>query len=791
MKHFASFRSIRKLLSVLIAVFLSALFLVPGLPADVSAQEESQVTLQADAGFDGYIKEAKWIPLHITLENKGPAVNGRVQASYKIYNASISVFSADISLPTTSRKEFFIYVYAQGAIVSLNISLVVDDVAIVQTNVKVANLSSDNKLIGLLSDTPSAYNVLTEIQTTTGLTRVVQLQPSQFPELAQGWEALDVIVVSGADTGEFSPAQQEALELWIAKGGSLLVGGGPKWRENTAGLGDLLPIKVTGTTRTTSPLDLQTYTKEIFPSDAEMVLAIGELYADAQVLAEQDGHPFLIRKSLGRGQVIFIAADPSLAPLEGWDGMKDIYDYLLNFHVAPTSWANGQWDIYNANQALGTISELGVPSVFYICSWIILYILMIGPLNYILLRIIKRRELAWISIPALAILFSTVAYFSGYLYRGNDPTLNRITVIQAWDEVERAESHTLLGIYSPQREQYSIESADNFLLYPYNTQDTNLMGNTGWYSIQRERNVIADKIPIEIGGMKIIAAHGSLPALPMEHALVIELSNSMPKLTGTITNTGADSLKDAILVTPGSWKNIGDLSPGKPMDVDVPLLAGADGPAFFTQDSMTILGLDYLDVENNEALSRKNSLLQSLLYAQYGANNMNWGIYLMGWLEEPAASANLSEGNPTILDTTFYIHQLSPGVQAQDGVIKLSPAMFRWESSSLEATPYATYESQDGFTLKFRPAIPLQFSTVRSLTLHLDSYNAPTSITASLWDHELESWIPMENIFWGDFTVPNPERYVNRVGEVRLQVEDNQNNWVEMTHSNITLEVGP
>src|SRR5687767_8307313 len=100
MKHFVSFRSMRRLLSFIIAVVLSALLLGAGLPLVASAQEESPITLQAEAGFDGYVKEAKWIPLHISVENQGPSVNGRIQASYKIYNASISVFSADIALPT-------------------------------------------------------------------------------------------------------------------------------------------------------------------------------------------------------------------------------------------------------------------------------------------------------------------------------------------------------------------------------------------------------------------------------------------------------------------------------------------------------------------------------------------------------------------------------------------------------------------------------------------------------------------------------------------------------------------
>jgi len=782
----------KQILAIIALTLLSTLILLVGVSSSVNAQAESPITMKAEAGFDRYIKPAKWIPVRITVENRGPAVEASIQASYKIFNASISVFSADVSLPTSSRKEFFLYVYPQGSFASLNVNLVVDDETVVRSNVKVSNLASENRLVGLLTDTPSAYSVLSELQTRTGQTRLAELDISQLPDAPQGWEALDVIVVSGVDTGELSPAQRQSLDLWIAKGGSLLVIGGPRWRENMAGLAGLLPIDVTGTRSSTFFPDLSAYTQEAYPVESALILAAGNLTEGAKMLAGSEEQPFLAQKSLGRGQVVFLAADPALAPLDGWDGWKDIYDYLLNFQITPTSWSSGQWDVYSANQALGTITELGVPSIFYICSWIILYIAAIGPLNYIFLRIIKRRELAWVSIPVLAILFSSAAYLSGYFYRGSNPTLNRISVIQAWDGVDAAQANTLLGIYSPQREQYTLESADGHLLFPYNTQDTNLMGNTGWYSVQQERNVIAENIPIEIGGMKIIAVNGIVPAVSIEHTLTIELSNSTPEMTGALTNTGNSTLQDAIIVTPGSWREIGDLSPNEPVGVNLSLAAGSGGPAFFTLDSMSILGLDYIDIENNEALSRRNSLLQSLLYSQYGANNMNWGIYLMGWLDEPLPSASIRGVEATVLDTSFYIHQLSPEMERPDGPVRLSPAMFQWETSSAEITPYGAYQGgEDEFTIEFRPALPVSVTEVSSLTLHLDSYTSPATMTVSLWDYDLGSWVAMENIFWGNYDVPEPARHVNALGEVRLMVADTQNTWVEMSRANISMEIIP
>jgi hypothetical protein len=777
--------------SFIFIVFLITLsMLIAGRPVSVQAQDDSPITLKVEPGFDSYVKEARWIPVHITVENNGPTVVANLQASYKIFNASFSVFSADISLPNNSRKEFFLYVYPQGSLSSLNINLMVDDKAVVRTNVKVSNISSESHLIGLLTDDPSAFNQLSEVYAASGSARAVQLQIAQLPELPQGWEALDVLVISGVDTADFTTQQLDAMKIWIAKGGSLFITGGTEWRGNTVGIGDLLPMDVSGTTRTITAPDFQAYTHEEFPADAQMILATGTPRPGAQSMMLVDEQPLLVRKTMGQGQVLFLTADPALAPLQGWDGMQDFYDHFLNFNVPPTSWANGKWEVYSANEALSTIAELGAPSVYYICFWIVLYIVAIGPANYLVLRFIKRRDFAWVTIPGLAILFSMVAYFSGYFYRGMTPTLNRLTVIQSWDGVEQAQSHTLVGIYSPQREQYDVESADDFLLYPFNTEDTNLMGNTGWYSTQQEGKVIANNIPIEIGGMKVIAASGVLPAMQLQHDLVVEISDSIPKLTGTLTNTGPYTIKDAMLVTPGSWKHIGDLDPGETRDIDVSLAASAGGPTFYTLEAMDILGYSYMDLENNDVANRKSALLQAVIRGAYGAENMNWGIHLIGWVEESHPSATLLSEDPNLVDTTLYIHQISPGIQAGSGVLRLSPAMFRWESSSPEATPYHSYESgDDEFSLEFRPVFPIQFSTVRSLTLHLDSYNSPSQIQISLWNYELETWDIIGNVNWGRFEVPDPQKYVNSLGEVRMLVTDSQGYGVEMNNSNITLEV--
>ena len=246
-------------LSLLIALFiltigtLNSSAFAKGAPGDV--------TLKAEAGFDGYAKEGKWIPVYITVENKGVDINeATLQVTFKDYSGIASIYGADISLPTNSRKQLFIYVYyPQGGAASFKVDLVSKKKTVISTTARVSNITPQSLMIGLMTGTPSNYNSLSQVIPQNGITRLVQIQPDRMPDKSQGWETLDAIIVSDVDTGLLSAAQRDALELWIAKGGTLITIGGPKWQSTVQGLQELLPIQVTGTTTVTTPPDISAF----------------------------------------------------------------------------------------------------------------------------------------------------------------------------------------------------------------------------------------------------------------------------------------------------------------------------------------------------------------------------------------------------------------------------------------------------------------------------------------------------------------------------------------------------
>ncbi|MFZ5818978.1 MAG: hypothetical protein ACOYYJ_03665 [Chloroflexota bacterium] len=779
------------LCALLVAALVVFAPVLPGGRA-ARAQEAADVTLSAQAGFGGYCKEGEWIPVQATVENKGAGLEARVQAATKTGLEGNAVYAVDASLPTTSRKQFVLYAQPPEILRTLTVSLVSEGETLAGQQLKVSCLSPESLLVGLLVENPAPYAALNAVQLQDGFVRMAELQVPDLPEEAQGWDALDALVVANVDTGALSAGQRQALGLWLAGGGQLLAVGGPRWQGTLAGLEEFLPVEVTGSRNVADLSALPAYFQGTEALETGAVLASGRMREGARALAWQEGVPLLAVQEVGFGRAWFLAADPGLQPLSDWNGMAALYTRLFAERPLRPTWADGKWDTYEANRALSTLSELGIPSILLICGWLGFYVMVIGPLNFLFLRRVKRPDLAWVTVPALVVAFTILAYLSGFLTLGRKPALNRLAVVQAWEGVEDARVHALVGVYSPRRAMYTLESGDGFLGLPFSGSGSDLQSG-GWLSLRDGAQTVLPDLRVESGGMKAVALDGNIPALPLEHDLVITVDDLGAALTGQVTNLGAYPLRDAMLVTPGGFEELGDLSPGDASaELDLSLQGASDGMSYYDIfPSSSYYGNPWMSGDGEESV-RREALFRAALPSDTGYYNANWGVYLMGWVDEPGFGAGLQGLQPRVAGATLYIARLEPSVAYGPGLLRLPPSLFAWESSLPGRSPYSGYGfPPEGHVLRFMVALPLPDVSVRILTLDLDGPAGADLPLASLWDFESGEWVEAPYQSWGRIDIPAPWRYVNADGEVRLKLEGDQSGWYELYHSTVTLVVGP
>ena len=786
-------------------------------PAQAS-QPQSDFTMTAEAGFDGNCKAGNWIPIRVIVENSGPNVAAQVETSLEPTAGNRITYAYPVDLPSQSRKEIFLYAYPEGYFTRLTISLVSGKDVLESVTANLTCLTQNDLLFGVIASSPSAFNILTELDPSNGAATVAQLEPASLPDQPQAWQALDVLVIADVDTGTLSAAQRQALVTWVANGGQLVIAGGPSWQKTAAGLADLLPITPTGTQNLDNLAALQPFSQEALDSGPIIVAAAGSLAAQAEVLVEQDGLPLVARRLIGQGQVFYLAVDPSLEPLKNWDGMADFYQALFATAPDQPGWANGfiNWSL--AEQAATNLPGLPLPSLVLICCFLGLYVLALGPLNYLVLRLFKRGELAWISIPVLVVFFSGLAFLVGSLSRGNRPVIHRVAIVQVWPDAPQAAVHGLVGVYSPRRGTYQGEINGQFLASPI--PSSFVMAERGITLLESEGQVQLPDFRIDVGGVRPLSLEGSIPTPAFDNGLVLTIDEHGVVLSGKVTNNSDLTLKDAVLMYPGGSLVIGELGPGDSYEINLPLVkaqlvgqpsAGVLSPAMFTSPFSAPTYYPYYTYEStvseivgtsdyyaNQETYQRYLLTSAALDAYGQSNGRGGGIYLSGWNDESPLDIRMTNRSSTrTSNTTLYLVSLRPRFELANGILRLSPGMFTWrplgDSNASQVNPYGGYLYQgEEFTLQYALNPPLAYRTVRSLTLHLQTTtttSGPTGLEFQLWDFTAGQWVDLPDPGWGDYAIESPERYIGPGGTIQIHISNTSVQWMDISVCDFTLEV--
>src|SRR5208282_1429382 len=115
---------------------------------------------------------------------------------------------------------------------------------------------------------------------------------------------------------------------------------------------------------------------------------------------------------------------------------------------------------------LETFSEVPVISFGWVALFILLYIVVIGPLDYLFLKfVLKRMELAWITFPAIVVTVSAVSYLVAYYLKGSDLKINKLDVVDIVAEADarggpahaaHVYGNTWFTLFSPRIQAYTI-----------------------------------------------------------------------------------------------------------------------------------------------------------------------------------------------------------------------------------------------------------------------------------------------------------------------------------------------
>jgi hypothetical protein len=122
----------------------------------------------------------------------------------------------------------------------------------------------------------------------------------------------------------------------------------------------------------------------------------------------------------------------------------------------------------------------------------------------------------------------------------------------------------------------------------------------------------------------------------------------------------------------------------------------------------------------------------------------------------------------------------------------LNSSVYGWESSLGNTLTTSSYNlPSGGYSVRFRPSLPLKFSKVDSLRLNLGTSNAPQQVHPSIWNYQTNTWQFLTLDSFGGVDIPNAWQYVGMDGEILLSLQGDPSSYFDVTAIDFTMMVQP
>lgn len=522
-------------------------------PVALPVAAASNVTLEARALLQGHTRAGSWMTVEVRVSNGGPAVTGELRLAGG--SQGHTRFGVAVDLPTGSRKSFFLHAQPPAFGRSLTVDLVSAGSTVASTDVAYLVHDASQLVVGVVAARPQA--IVAELDLPAGVNGapavVVPLAIADLPDRVEAWATLDRLVWQDVDSNQLSKGQLAALRGWLAAGGRLVVTGGTGGIATLAAFpDDLLPYRPTATVDL--PAAAIAPLVEGLPADAPDLPSMAGSVTRGRSLLSVGDRAVAAEMTYGSGSVTLLGFDPATPSLVAVKGIAALWQRYL-----PPRFSGGGVAVDNDSNLISAVAQLPVlalPPVGGLLLLLAAYVLIIGPINYLVLRRLDRRELAWVTMPVLVVGFAVASYAYGSLVRGGEVILNEIAIVRGGSGVTDGQAQVYLGLFSPTRGTYDVTLPGGALVAsPISAE---FGGGTGADSLD-----VLQGDPARVRGLEI--GYGSLRAIRADTPttvprLDVSLALKDGVITGRIDNTSDEPLEQVAVVVGNSVAVVGDLA---------------------------------------------------------------------------------------------------------------------------------------------------------------------------------------------------------------------------------------
>ncbi|WP_299740532.1 hypothetical protein [Rossellomorea sp. y25] len=566
------------------AIFVMTLGFLMFLFMEDTTLAQAQIRISVEEGIDGKVKEGRGFPLKVTVENTGSDFKGDLLFDYAPSFQTGGSRALSIDVPANSKRTYTLSIPGFNDEIRHNSNQ--ETIHLFQGSWekgKEIKFNGDKRLtpnfiysnytaIGLLSENPDRLKGIKGANMGGNQVETLTLTKENIPEEKSGFQMLDYLIIDQFNISELSQDQQSALKSWVETGGVLIIGGAPHLEDTLGSAADMAPLMF-GEESTLSDTSTFNVKKNIEASFNSLAIYKGTVKPESDVLVEQDGIPLVVKSSEGLGEVwqtAFSLGDPVLNAWESYDEWfanvlsKTEPYFLLGQSNGDQSFLERiYYEVADSNELFPT-TNFKISTLVII---LIIYLIVLVPLLYFLLRKVDKREQAWWIIPVISVLVSSGIFITGAKDRISKPHLNQMSVLKV-EEDKSVHGISAFSALSNSGGDYDFISDKHHLdITPARVR--NSPGGVNQYKFAVEE-MTKDKRSITFRDVEYWSTRTLLGTSEKEEVgrFIPELVLEDQTLSGTIQNDFPYDFTDVYIWSGSRMYRLGDMKAGDTLEVD-------------------------------------------------------------------------------------------------------------------------------------------------------------------------------------------------------------------------------
>lgn len=398
-------------------------------------------TLHADVGWAGWIPLRAWLPVRVDLQAVLP-VDGEVVVDVPLsgYDAPLS-FRRPVRLLPGAPQRIVIDVFTPDARGVLTVRVVAPGREVARRDVPLPATRVVEAVVLALTHEPAGLEFLSDLGRKI---RAAYITEGDLPVHWQGYTGVQLLAIRDLDERVVSPAQQRALEQWVAQGGRLLVtGGGPLAVLRAPWLLRMLPADPVGLISVLRPDGLRGVPGPV------PVTAL-------RLRRGAAGGPMNAQWQWGAGSVQIWAFDPFGPELRSWNGRAALWIAALDAPVRP----------WIATADMGNALPSSRPLAGAVQVWLlalsIAYILAVRRT----LSHAGRVRGGWLGVPVVAAVFVLAMYGFALHARRAGTSVVQVSIAEIIPGTGIARVRTFATLISPYGGAYQLQAVEDAWMQP-------------------------------------------------------------------------------------------------------------------------------------------------------------------------------------------------------------------------------------------------------------------------------------------------------------------------------------